>query len=152
MYGDSTAWELGLRWQVYAPADEPLSNYGISGSIIDIFLAYPDPYPRDRVIIMAGINNLTRQTVEQTVTAYWKLLLTLRANRIYCVSLSPVPSNAGITEKILEVNDAIQGMCGDGYIDSWALYDAGDSLRDGLHHADPYDRRIVDEILRRDAL
>ncbi len=152
-YGDSTMTHLGARWKTWFGEEEPFANYGISGSRIELFLKYPDPYVRDRVVLMTGANNLFKykETVEETVTAYWKLLLTIKASRVYCVSLSPALTTEANLQKIKEVNKAIKGMCGeDFYIESWDFYSASDSLVDEVHHSAAFDERITNEILRRE--
>ena len=151
VYGDSTGKQFGDRWIALYGNREPLDNYAVNGSIIEQILKDPDPYARNRVILMVGGNNLQLgHSPASIANKYAHVLLTLKAKRVYCVGLNPV-AVADYDAAIWELNEYIRAMCPDTYIDAWALFESFDeSLSDGLHHSLSFDKRIMHAILEAD--
>ena len=140
--------QLANTWKVVYSTKEPLDNFAESGSMIEIYLKYPDPRKRKIVILMTGLNNLGggKQSPSHVISLYKKLLSSIKADEIYCVSLSPTIDEE-LNLKIKEVNDAIKKMVDERhYVDSWLLYNDKDSLSDGYHHTMSYDLRIINQI------
>lgn len=151
IYGDSSAAMLGNVWEDYYPT-EPVTNYGIGGATIGDFLDAPDKYTRKKSVWLIGGNDVQAgRSTDAIVEDYFKLLTTYKAERVYCVGLSYQTKNPSWNAQIEEINEYLKGMCGQGFVDAYYLYQDGFLMDDGLHHTEQYDIAIINEILRLDA-
>lgn len=152
IYGDSSAAMLGGVWEDWFP-NEPVTNYGIGGATIGDFLDAPDKYTRKKAVWLIGGNDVQAgRSTDDIIEGYFRLFATFKAERVYCVSIGPQFRNPEWDAQILEINEYLKGMCGQGYVDSWALYQDGYIMDDGVHHTEDFDRAIIAEILWLDSV
>ena len=139
--GDSTARAFGFRW-----TDWEIENNGVNAAKIDMFLQYPDTRVLKNVILMVGANNVgyADEDVDTVVEKYALLYWSLKADRVFCVGITPFQGNNECSPyknpRIEEINEHIKGMCAD-YIDTWPPA-MTPSYTDGIHHTDDYDLQI----------
>ena len=144
--GDSTGNHFAQRW----PGE--VTNYARNGARIDLFLSHPPPNVFQKVILMVGGNNvgLNNESVDTVVEKYALLYWSIRAERVFCVGITPFQGEDGFSPaknpRIQEINEHIKGLCGDGYIDTWPP-EMTPSFTDGVHHTADYDRQIREAIL-----
>lgn len=154
-YGESTAAMLGQVWQNWF-GKNTLANYAVGGSLVEFWLMNPDPIKRKNIILFIGGNNILNagMSVQNTYILYMRYLQTIKADRIYCVGLSPVNRGEEMLRKAQEFNalvsEGIRNLKKDRqvcFIPVWDLFDVRDSLTDGVHHTTAYDLRIIKRIL-----
>lgn len=142
---------LTTVWKEYYP-QEPVTGYGIAGAGLKDMINAPDKYLRKKAVWLIGGNDVQGgRSTDDIVEDYFRILTTYKAERVYCVGLTPQFKQPWANAQIEEINGYIKGMCGQGYVDSWALYQDGFLMEDNLHHTKEYDIAIITEILRLDA-
>ena len=111
----------------------------------------PDKYTRKKSVWLIGGNDVQAgRSTDDIIEGYFRLFATFKAERVYCVSIGPQFRNPEWDAQIIEINEYLRGMCGQGYVDSLALYQDGYIMDDGVHHTEEYDIAIINEILRLD--
>lgn len=152
VYGDSSAAMLGKVWIDMSPSGN-VTNYGIGGATIGDFLDAPDKYMRKKAVWLIGGNDIQRgRSTDDIVEGFFRLFATFKAERVFCVAIGPQFRNPEWDAQIIEINEHLKGMCGQGYVDSWALYKDGYLMDDGLHHTEDFDMAIIAEILWLDSV
>ena len=146
--GDSSGNDFASRW----PGE--VTNYARNGARIDLFLNHPPPNVFQKVILMIGGNNvgLNNESVDTVVEKYALLYWSIKADRVFCVGISPFASGKPEfsplkNPRIQEINEHIKGMC-ENYIDTWPPA-MTPSFTDGVHHTEDYDWQIRMSILGR---
>ena len=145
--GDSSAVDFAERW-----TEGNMESNGRNGAKIDLFLDHPDERVLQNVILMVGGNNvgLNNESADTVIEKYARLYWSIRAERVFCVGISPFQGKDGFSPvknpRIQEINEHIKGMC-ENYIDTWAMTP---SFTDGVHHSEDYDRQIREAILYAD--